>query len=372
MKNLDFIVVGAGMSGASVAYELSALGQVLVLEKEDIPGRHSTGRSSALFDESYGKEAVRKMSVASRDFLLNPPKGFCEHDLLSPRPMMVIGTDAQSQSVDRFYEEVQPLLGNLERLAIDAIFQKVPQLKECITQAVLSPGCMDMDVAAQHQGYLKAMKHRGGILELDCHIQEIRYRQNQWQLKTSKGDFQTPVIVNAAGAWADQIAKQAGVKRLGLKPLQRTVTLLEADKLPGLNDWPMVMDADEQFYFKPDSGAILLTPADEAPVTAGDVQPEELDIAIAIDRLEKVLDIDIKRIRHSWAGLRVFAPDRVMVIGEDTQHQGFFWLAGQGGYGIMTAPANAQLCQALITGQSLPNHFEQLKINPEVYSPQRF
>lgn len=370
-KPVDFIVIGAGMAGAAAAYELAALGSVVVLEREDMPGRHSTGRSSALFDESYGKAPVRRLTIASRPFLENPPENFCESPLLSPRPMMVIGTEAQQAALQAFYDDNQPMLGNLQWLDAEALHERVPLLKETVCRAVLSPGCMDMDVAAQHQGYLQGMRQRGGQLQVNAAPQRIQRKNGLWQVETPQGQWAAPWLVNAAGAWVDAVAEQAGVAPLGFTPMRRTVVVVDGPADQDFSHWPMVMDAEEQFYFKPESGGILLTPADETPVKPHDVQPEELDMAIAVDRMEQVLDLEVRRLRHSWAGLRTFAPNRVLVIGEDPDHPGFFWLGGQGGYGIMTAPAASRLAASRIQGSALPETLQQAGVRAEDYDPAR-
>lgn len=369
--SVDFIIIGAGMAGAAAGYELAARGSVLVLEREDMPGRHSTGRSSALFDESYGKAAVRRLTIASRPFLQQPPANFCDHPLLSPRPMMVIGTETQQAALQAFYEDNQPMLGNLQWLDARALHERVPLLKDTVRQAVLSPGCMDMDVAAQHQGYLQGLRQRGGQLRVNAAPRQIRFRDGRWQVETDQGRFTAPWLINAAGAWVDAVAQQAGVAPLGFTPMRRTVVVVDGPADQDFDHWPMVMDAEEQFYFKPESGGILLTPADETPVEPHDVQPEELDMAIAVDRMEQVLDLEVRRLRHSWAGLRTFAPDRVLVIGEDPDHPGFFWLGGQGGYGIMTAPAASQLAASLIEHRELPDALRQAGVEASDYDPAR-
>ncbi len=370
-KTFDFIVIGAGMAGASVACELAAHGRVLVLEREDMPARHSTGRSSALFDESYGKAPVRRLTIASRPFLENPPAGFCEAPLLSPRPMLVIGTAEQQAALQRFHDDNQPMLGNLQWLGRAELLARVPRLRPVVEKAVLSPGCMDLDVAAQHQGYLKLLKQRGGELLLQAEPEIMQRQAGLWRVETAKGVFSAPWLVNAAGAWVDEVAGKAGVGPLGFTPMRRTVVIVDGPAGEDFSRWPMVMDAEERFYFKPESGGLLLTPADETPVPPHDVQPEELDQAIAVHRMEQVLDIDIRRLRHSWAGLRTFAPDRVLVIGEDPRQPGFFWLGGQGGYGIMTAPAASQLAAAQLTDGSLPAALVKAGRQPEDYQPQR-
>jgi D-arginine dehydrogenase len=239
---------------------------------------------------------------------------------------------------------------------------------EYVHAAVLEPDASDVDVHALHQGFLRLFKHRGGVLVTDANVQRLNHGNAQWHALTSAGEFRATVVINAAGAWADNVATLAGVRTQKIQPCRRTAILAE---LPGLNpeSWPMTIDIDETFYFKPDAGLLLISPADETAVDPCDVQPEELDIALAIDRVEQATTVKFTRLRRKWAGLRSFAPDRVPVIGFDADCASFFWLAGQGGYGIQTAPAASQLAAALVRGEPLPG--ELCGFDPRCVSPRR-
>jgi D-arginine dehydrogenase len=364
----DIIIVGAGIAGASAAAELARTHQVVLLERENMPGYHSTGRSAALFSEIYGEAPVRALSRASREFLFNPPAGFTEYPLVKRRGSLYIANADQLASLAGFAAE--PDVGSaIHAITPQQALAACPVLRpEYVRAAVLEPDASDVDVHALHQGFLRLFKQRGGVLVTDANLQRLSHGNAQWHAVTSAGEFRADVVVNAAGAWADNVAILAGVRPQKIQPCRRTAVLAE---LPGLNPdpWPMTIDIDETFYFKPDAGLLLISPADETPVEPCDVQPEELDIALAIDRVEQATTLKITRLRRKWAGLRSFAPDRLPVIGFDAGCSSFFWLAGQGGYGIQTAPGAAQLAATLVRGGPLPAELDGF--DPGWVSPHR-
>ncbi|WP_307832743.1 NAD(P)/FAD-dependent oxidoreductase [Azospirillum argentinense] len=381
-QKTDFLIVGGGMAGASAAYELAAHGSVIVLERESQPGYHSTGRSAALYTQTYGHPVVRALTVASWDFYINPPDGFSEHPLLTPRGVLLIGRADQTAALDRDFAEGRRLTPTVERLDRAQTLARAPFLKaDYVDGAVWEPAAMDMDVHAIHSGYLRGLKARGGRLVTDAGVTALERRDGLWIATTPAGDFAAPVLVNAAGAWADVLAGMAGVRPVGLVPKRRTAITFDpvfADPVSadpadgaGLAGWPMTIDVDEQFYMKPESGRLLLSPADETPVEPCDVQPEEMDIAVAIDRMEQAVRFSVRRITHKWAGLRSFVADKVMVVGYDESADGFFWLAGQGGYGIQTAPAMGRTAAALATGHGLPPEVAALGVRAEDLAPAR-
>nr|WP_281390070.1 FAD-binding oxidoreductase [Azospirillum tabaci] len=371
------MIVGGGMAGASAAYELAAHGSVAVLERESQPGYHSTGRSAALYTQTYGHPVVRALTVASWDFYTNPPEGFSEHPLLTPRGVLLIGRADQTAALDRDFAEGRRLTPTVERLDRAQALARAPFLKaDYVDGAVWEPTAMDMDVHAIHSGYLRGLKARGGRLVTDAGVTALERRDGLWIATTPAGLFTAPILVNAAGAWADGLAGMAGVRPVGLVPKRRTAVTFDpvfddAADTAGLAGWPMIIDVDEQFYMKPESGRLLLSPADETPVEPCDVQPEELDIAVAIDRMEQAVRFSVRRITHKWAGLRSFVADKVMVVGYDESADGFFWLAGQGGYGIQTAPAMGRTAAALVTGSGLPVEVAALGVREEDLAPAR-
>jgi D-arginine dehydrogenase len=353
MPSADFLVVGAGAAGASAAYELAAHGSVIVLEQEAQPGFHATGRSAALFSETYGNATVRSLSRASRSFLATPPDGFSETPLLRPRGALFIASEDELVALSAQAAD-EP--GAFAAWSGEEARARVQVLRPEVSAAALfEAGAMDIDVNALHQGFLRGLRQRGGQTVVDAGVEGLRRNGASWIANTRAGAFTAAVVVNAAGAWADRVAGLAGLGRLGLQPKRRTAALIDGPEELGFGDWPMVIDVRETFYFKPDAGRLLISPADETDTEPCDAQADELDIAITAERIQMATTLSIRRIAHRWAGLRTFAPDRTPVCGFDGRAEGFFWLAGQGGYGIQTAPALAQLTAQLITGGGEPD-----------------
>jgi len=378
LERADFLVIGAGMAGASVGCELAAHGRVLVLEREAQPGYHATGRSAALYTQTYGHAAVRALTVASWDFYTQPPAGFAEHPLLTPRGVLLVGRADQLAAVDAAFSQGRRLTPTVERFDAARALERCPALRaDYVAGAVWEPDAMDMDVHAIHHGCLRALKARGGTVVTDAGVGGVMRRDGLWVVETADGrTFAAPVLVNAAGAWADALAALAGVRPVGLVPKRRTAVTFDPvfedpDLAAGLGGWPMVIDVDETFYFKPEGGRLLASPADETPVEPCDAQPEELDVALAIDRVEQVARFHVRRISHRWAGLRSFVADKVPVAGFDDRAEGFFWLAGQGGYGIQMAPALARTAASLITGAGVPADVAGLGVTAADLAPAR-
>jgi len=372
LNNWDFIIIGAGIAGTSVAWELAAEGSVLLLEGERQPGYHTTGRSAALYAPSYGNAVVRALTRASYGFYDHPPANFSELPLWHNRDVFFVATAQQKTNAKDFFAQVSRDDPNIEWVDEASFCSRVFLARKGVVElAIHDSSTMELDVAAIHQGYLQGMRHGGGSLRTSARVDAITHHSGLWQVQTQAGIHKAPVLVNAAGAWADVLARIAGVKPLDLIPLRRTIVLVDAPPGVDIADWPMVVDVDEHFYFKPDSGRILASPADETPSPPCDAQPEELDIAIAVDRLTRILDLEVRSIRSKWAGLRTFAPDRTPVIGFDPVHKGFFWLAGQGGFGIQTAPAIARLACKLATGQPIPEDLQTGGVSEQVLEPGR-
>jgi len=367
----DVIVLGAGMAGASIAAELAPHRRVLLLEREDQPGRHTTGRSAAMFFESYGNATVRGLTRASRAFLEQPPEGFAEVPLMSPRAALFV---AGQEALPRLQAMIDApnAAPTLCRLSPAQTLALVPILRpEAVAGGALDDSGCDMEVAAILQGYLRLVRRGGAQVVLggaDVHLQRSG---GLWTVDCRAGRFQAPVVVNATGAWADEVARQAGARPVGLQPMRRTAMTIPAPEGHDTRDWPMVIDVDETVYFKPDAGQMLLSPANEDPMPPCDVAPEELDIAIAVDRFETLTTHPVRRIAHRWAGLRSFVADRSPVAGWDGQAEGFFWLAGQGGYGIQMAPALARAAAAILLGQALPADIAAQGVTPHALSPNR-
>jgi len=367
----DVIVIGAGIAGASVAYELSTTHRVLLLEREPQPGLHSTGRSAAIFSEIYGNAVIRGLSRATRDFLFAPPPGFAEASLVSARGSLFVAPPEQVAALRAMRDDPDVAAGT-EVVGPDEAVRRVSILRrEKVAEALYAPGDTDIDVNALHQGFLRGLKARGGELICNVQIAGLEKKSDNWRAIAGDTIYEAPVIVNAAGAWADTVGELAGVKPLGIQPRRRTVVLLDPPAGVDIRNWPLTIDAVETFYFKPDAGRILLTPADETPTPPCDAQPEEMDIALAIDRFENMTTMSVRRVVHKWAGLRSFAPDRSPVVGFDPGASGFFWLAGQGGYGMQTSSAMARSAAALIRGEDLPADIKAQNVSAAALSPTR-
>lgn len=369
----DILIIGGGMAGASAAFFLASGRRLTMLEAEAHCGMHTTGRSAALFSEGYGNAAIRAFTRASRQFFTAPPPNFCDVPLLTPRGAMVIGTDAQREKLETlFAETARESAIPMEWLDTDASRSVVPILRpDYKASAFLDRSAMDIDVDALHQGFLRGARRQGAQIVTNARVEAIERGGGTWIVTTTAGVFGSPILINAAGAWADQVAALAGATPLGLVPKRRTAMLVEAPARVNAREWPGVIDIDEMFYFKPSSGMLLLSPADETPSEPCDAQPDEIDIAIAVDRIQQAADLPVTRISRSWAGLRSFFADKTPAVGWDTQVEGFFWLAGQGGYGIQTGPALGQLAAALVTGSALPEPFLGEGADPGLLSPAR-
>jgi D-arginine dehydrogenase len=345
----DVLIVGAGIAGSSVAFELLAQRDVVLLEREAQPGYHSTGRSAAMLSATYGAPPVRALARASYGFLMSPPPGFAETALLSPRGMLHLARQDQLAALEAAESAA------VRRLDVAAVCDLVPLLDAAyVAGGLLEPDAMAIDVATLHHGYLRAVR-REGRLVADAEVTAIAHTADGWQIVSTAGSFCAGVLVDAAGAWADGLAEMAGVAPIGLVAKRRTAILIDPPAGMDPSAWPMVIDLDERFYIKPEGGMLLVSPADETPVVPCDVQPEEIDVAHAVARYEEVTGRAVPRIGHRWAGLRNFVEDHLPVVGPDPQRPDFVWLAGQGGAGIMTAPALARIAAAqVITGAAPP------------------
>jgi D-arginine dehydrogenase len=367
----DILIIGGGIAGASAAAELASTHRVMVLEGEAAPGYHSTGRSAAVFSESYGNRVVRALTRASRDFFYQPPPGFTPYPLLKRRSWLHVASLSQAPALESFLA-AEDLAQRVSRLGPQEVLTLSPLLRPETAAAggAYEKDAADIDVDALHQGYLRLLRQRGGTILTGAQVTALARGAGRWRLESTAGEFEAGIIVNAAGAWADRVAALAGIASMRIQACRRTAVLVELAGEPISDAWPLTIDIEEAYYFKPDAGLLLVSPADETPLEPCDVQPEELDVAIAIDRLEKATRASVERVRRKWAGLRSFAPDRSPVIGFDEAAPGFFWLAGQGGYGIQTAPAASALAAALVRDEARPA--ELASFDPSQVSPSRF
>lgn len=376
VQQADFIIVGGGIAGASIGYWLAPHGRVVLLERESQPGYHSTGRSAALFMESYGTPQVRALTMASRAFLANPPPGFSEHPLLTPRGTLMVAAPGQEAELDAHWEVLRGMTPHARRLSADEACALVPIFRpEQVSGAVLEPEAADMDVHAIHQGYLRGMRQAGGVLVCDAEVTGLRRDGGQWQVQTGEQGpaYAAPVVLNAAGAWGDHIAALAGVPGVGLQPCRRSAFTFAPPQGVDVSTWPMCVGVDEAqgWYIKPDAGVLLGSPANADPVEPQDVQPEEMDIAIAMHRIEENTTLQVRRPIRTWAGLRSFVRDGGLVAGFAPGHPGFFWVVAQGGYGIQTSAAMGEACAALARGLPLPQRMAGFGLTEAMLSPVR-
>jgi D-arginine dehydrogenase len=322
--------------------------------------------------ENYGNSIIRRLTIASRRFFENAPDGFASSPLLSPRGVLWIAREAQRNTLAAVLAEARELVPGIHAVERAEAGQLCPVLREeYLAAAVLEPEAMDMDVHAIHQGFLKGFRHRNGELITNIEVKRLVRSREGWEVYSAQEQFSAGVVVNAAGAWCDEIGKLAGARPIGLTPKRRTAFIFDGPTDGELHAWPVVIDVDEQFYFKPESGRILASPADETPMPPCDVYPEDYDVALAVDRIEKATTLAVRHIRRKWAGLRSFVADKAPVVGMDVSLPGFFWLAGQGGYGIMTSPAMARAAASLIVEGRLPADFAATGLTPEDLSPAR-
>jgi D-arginine dehydrogenase len=346
----DVLIIGAGMVGASTAAYLSETHKVALIEAEEQAGYHTTGRSAAIWIHNYGPPEVRVLTGLSRDFFLNPPEDISATSLATARQIIYLAPADQIPVLDTLIGQD---LGIIE-MSLDDVKSEVPAYIEgYAVRAARETSSFDMDVAALHQGYLRRTRHNGGQLMLRSRAGKIERRDNAWHAEVTGGsEVSAPVIVNAAGAWGDEIAILAGLLPIGLVPCRRTAAIIDPSP-HDVSKWPLVQAADHSWYIRPEARSkLMVTPCDETPMHPHDVQPDELDIAIGIDRMQQALNLPVRNVEHTWAGLRTFAPDRNLAFGFDDLTPGFFWCVGQGGYGIQTAPAAGQLTAAMIANRN--------------------
>ncbi len=347
--SFDALIIGAGIAGATCAAHLSADLKVALIEAEEVAGYHTTGRSAAIWIQNYGPADVQALTGASRSFFENPPEGFAEAPLMSPRACINL---AAAHQVAAFETMLAGGTG-LREISVASVREMIPALRpDYAVRASIEEESFDMDVAALHQGFLRLLKAQGGVLALRNRAGRISREGGQWHVETSSGAmFHAPVLVNAAGSWGDLVAEQAGVAKIGLQPKRRTAVVIDPAPFQPAN-WPMVVDVGHTWYARAEARTrLMVSPADETPDVPHDVQPDELDVAIAIDRMQQALDIEVRRTEHTWAGLRTFTPDGSLAFGWDGAAGGFMWCVGQGGYGIQTSPAAGRLVSDLVLGR---------------------
>ena len=342
-------IIGGGIAGASAAYELSASADVVLLERESICGYHSTGRSAALFTECYGDTVVRRMAMASRFFLEQPPDGFTETPILHPRPVLFVGTRAQHAALQNSLDDYHSMVPSVRGVSAEETVALCPVLDaRVVVGGILEPGASDIDVHALHLAFQRGTRSRGGRIVVDAGVTGLRRVGDQWEITSTAGTHQADLVVNAAGAWCDVVGAMAGAGPMGLVPKRRTAFTFRPPAVTDHRPWPMVIDVDEQWYFRPEGPSVLASPADETPMEPCDVRHDEIDVALGIERISAVTTMTIRSVERAWAGLRSFVADHRPVNGWDPEVPGFYWLAGQGGFGIKTSPAMARFAAGMI------------------------
>lgn len=368
--SFDIAIVGAGIAGASLAAEIGDAARVVLLEGEEHPGYHATGRSAAFWSETYGGPLIQPLTSASGPFLRAPPAGFFKTSFLGVRRAIHLGEGRHDEALRDLEARFADSSVALDRMEVAELREEIPGLRSEQAAGLYEPSCADIDVGGLHAAYLKAARRAGVQLLSSARLLSAARRNGRWQVDTKAGAVTADVLVDAAGAWADEVAALAGVSPIGIVPHRRTMVQLEIDP-PAPAAMPLVIDARGSFYFKPEAGGRLwLSPHDETPCPPCDAAAEELDVALAIDRLQRVVDWRVVRVERSWAGLRSFAPDRLPVYGFARGRRDFFWFAGQGGFGIQTAPAAAKIAAAMLLGRA-PDPLVR-DVDPAPYLAERF
>ena len=374
MSTTDTLIVGAGIAGASLAWRLAQRGHaVTLLERESQPGAHSTGRSAAMFMESYGPPQVRALTRAGRSFYLAPPAGFTDEALVSPRAALIVGRPDQTAELDATWASLSGGATRVQRLSGAEAVALLPVLApDQMGGGVLDEDGYDMDVNALLQGFLRGARAAGAQLRVGAEVLSARHDGAMWTVTLTSGEtLQAHTLVNAAGAWVDELAQRAGAQPIGIEPRRRSAFTFRAPENMDPTAWPMAIDVEESWYLKPDAGQLLGSPANADPTTPHDVQPEELDIATGIYRIEEMTTLRILRPTATWAGLRSFVRDGEIVIGFDAQLPRFFWLAAQGGYGIQSAAGASLLAASQILGDVMPPELAAQGVDAQAVSPAR-
>ncbi len=369
----DIAIVGAGMVGASIAYHAAPGCRMLILEGESAAGYHSTGRSAAVFAEAYGPPPVRALTRASRAFFLSPPEGFADSPLLHKRGALFVGRDDQADEIEAEYRQLRADGGDAELIDTQTAQGYVPVLRpEAAASAIIDHDALDIDVDLLLQGFLKAARHSGATVVRNARVTDLDDREGCWEIATGSGDrYRTKTLVNGAGAWADELAGLAGIARVGLQPKRRSAFLFDPPDRVDTSGWPLVVAIDEAWYFKPDAGLLLGSPANADPVPPQDVVAEDYDIQLGVHLIEEATTMTIRRPSHTWAGLRSFVTDGNPVLGFDPEHPRFFWAAALGGYGIQTAPAMGRYCAGLLLDGAAPADILDQGLEPETLRPGR-
>lgn len=375
MTIADFLVIGGGVAGLSAAARLARHGKVVVLEAEEALGHHSSGRSVTFSHYGIGDSIVRGLTSHSRSFFLTPPDGFSGHPLARTAPALFVATEAMLPTLQALHAQMARFSSSLAYVDEAEMRALCPVLKlgqSGIVSGVIERRGLRLDADALLQGFARAVRAAGGEIMTGQRVAAIRRAGSGWKVDTEAGtSLSAAILINAAGSWADSIAAIAGVQPLGLSPKRRTIIVVDPPPGEEIGGWPFVKTATDEFYMMPEAGRLLASPVDEVESEPCDAQPEEYDLALAAHQLEQFTTVEVRRIAHRWAGLRTFTADRVPTAGFAPEAPGFFWVAGQGGYGLQTAPAMAEITEALVTGAKWPEGLAELGVRPEHVRPER-
>jgi D-arginine dehydrogenase len=369
----DIAIIGGGIAGASLAHFISGQRSVLMFEREAFHGYHSSGRSAAEFTRRFHAPLVGKLAIASAQFLMNAPQGFCETPLLIPRGNLLVADAEKAAHLHEVFKREAASGGEIVMQRMDEALARVPFLDpDVIKAAFYDPDCFDVEAESLLQGFVKSARRRGAEIKTGCEVLSAKHNGGAWEIATNHGAFSAKTLVNAAGAWADVIAKVCGVRPLGIIPYRRTAINVDLPEGIDANALPEVNEIDEAWYFKPDAGRLLVSPADATQSGPCDAQPEDLDVAYAVHYLEEATTLEVKSVAHKWAGLRTFSKDRLPVVGFDKDQPAFFWLAGQGGYGIQSSPALGDYAASLLQKADVSDGLRKAGLTGKEFLPQRF
>jgi D-arginine dehydrogenase len=353
----DILIIGGGVAGLSAAAMLTPHANVTVLEAEESVGFHSSGRSATMLHFALGNPVVRSLTLASRPFFDRPPDGFTDVPLGRTMPVLVHAREEELDELDALDAAIAPF-ARLERAGPDKMTELCPVLKVGeghSVAALVDRNGLKLDTDALLQGYARALRGNGGTLVTGARVAQIAREGEAWAIVTDRGErFSAAVLINAAGSWADTIAGMAGVTGIGLAPKRRTIITFDAPEGCDPSGWPFVKTVGDELYFAPESGRLFASPMDEVPSAPSDAQPDDYEVALAAHRVQERTTMRVRRIVHKWAGLRSFAPDGMPVVGFAPDAPGFFWLAGQGGFGLQTSPAMGSVVASLIAGMPWP------------------
>ena len=367
----DFVVIGGGIAGVSATAHLAPHGSVMLLEMESSMAYHTTGRSAALFVLNYGAEGSRPLAHASQSFLEKPPEDSADGPLLEDRGLLWVGTSEQMPDLERLAAEGQASGAASRLIDVDEVASLVPVVRrDVVAGGLFEPSAWDIDVARLHQAFVRIARQQGAEIRTDSPVTAIERTGSGWAVHAGGSRVECDVVVNTSGAWGDDVARMAGVPPIGLVPMRRTAFMVPGDKT--YSDWPMIVDADQNFYFKADGVQLLCSLAEEEPSEPGDARPRMEDVALAIDRINATTTLGIRSVNSQWVGLRTFAPDRDLVVGEEPTAPGFFWLVGQGGTGIQTSPAYGELLACQVLDVELPRDLAEAGVDPVTTHPSRF